>query len=255
MARPKHCRGAPCSHRTPHSEQALPVAGALYSDASSGSGGDMTTIAPVLTKCDCCGAVNELMVVGSSSSFGFMDLDTRPPPLLRDTLAYEVQRCENCAYCAPSLDAGQEVSGELVNSEAYQELANDESIPEPARSFRCAAWIAEEDARLADAGWLHLKAAWALDDLEDHDQARDARLRALEAWQKAKNKDQLFAPDEDSEALLVVDVTRRAGLFDQAEQLAAEFDSEEEFLVKVMDFERDLIGRRDHSCHTVEALH
>ena len=48
--------------------------------------------------CAVCGKEHVFNVVMSTSSFGSMDLDTRPPRMKRDTLKYEIQMCDHCLY-------------------------------------------------------------------------------------------------------------------------------------------------------------
>jgi len=63
----------------------------------------MTTLTPDAMRCALCGELSEHLVVGSSSSFGPPDLDTRPAELVRSTLPYWVRQGPVCGYCASDL--------------------------------------------------------------------------------------------------------------------------------------------------------
>jgi hypothetical protein len=53
----------------------------------------VTTIFEEEVTCAVCGAKQTVQEMGSTSSFGPMDLDTRPPPLQRGTMEMWVHRC------------------------------------------------------------------------------------------------------------------------------------------------------------------
>ena len=53
----------------------------------------MTTIIEEKVICAVCGVQQTVHEMGSTSSFGAMDLDTRPPPLRRSTMHLWVHEC------------------------------------------------------------------------------------------------------------------------------------------------------------------
>lgn len=53
----------------------------------------MTTIIEEKVTCAVCGMQQTVHEMGSTSSFGAMDLDTRPPPLRRSTMHLWVHEC------------------------------------------------------------------------------------------------------------------------------------------------------------------
>ena len=63
----------------------------------------MTTIYEEEVTCAVCGAKQTEQEMGSTSSFGPMDLDTRPPPLQRGTMEMRVHVCARraWAFCYP----------------------------------------------------------------------------------------------------------------------------------------------------------
>ena len=86
----------------------------------------MTTMEPQAIRCGVCGSESEQMIIGSTSSFGAMDLDTRPPPLKRFNLAQEIQQCPSCGYCATDLESGTPDLAEVVSSPAYRDVETGE---------------------------------------------------------------------------------------------------------------------------------
>jgi hypothetical protein len=69
----------------------------------------MTTIFEEQVTCAVCGCVQTVQEIGSTSSFGEMDLDTRVPPLRRPTMSLWVHESSECGYMAPEL--GEAVEG------------------------------------------------------------------------------------------------------------------------------------------------
>ena len=214
----------------------------------------MTTMFPALKLCAACGETSEHMLISSTSSFGSMDLDTMPPPLARDTLAQEIQRCPSCGYCAPDISEVTGLDVDLFNDSDYQEVLKGSSGKPPlAREFEAAALLATRAARHADAGWFLLKAAWACDDEQAEADARAFRMKTLESWSLASSSAQSFAADATSEALIKVDITRRSLLFVEAMKLVeAQPVPDDEILAAILSFERHLSKMEDDDSHTVD---
>lgn len=214
----------------------------------------MTTMFPTLQLCAVCGLTSEHMLISSTSSFGAMDLDTRPPPLARDTLAQEIQRCPTCGYCAPDISEMTDLDVDLPNDAEYQEVLKGSSDkPALACKFEAAAVLATRAAQHAEAGWFLLKAAWTCDDQQAEDAARAYRTKTLESWTAATSSAQTFAADATSEALMRVDILRRSGSFNEAMKLIDSLPvPEDEFLSAILSFERHLSESEDDACHTID---
>jgi hypothetical protein len=214
----------------------------------------MTTMYPAVKTCGNCGAPNDVMVISSTSSFGYVDLDTRPPPLLRHNLAHEIECCALCGYCSPNLEERPRNSKDVVQSVEYRSTLEGVG-PTFLREFQCAAILAEADERFDEAGWFHLKCAWGWDDEDNEEEARKAREHALSSWDKALERNQPVATEPASQQLLLIDVARRAGRFDDAGSLARQsIDTDDEFLLRVLAYEIDLIEAGDTGCHSVEEI-
>lgn len=195
------------------------------------------------------------MEVGSTNSFGSPDLDLRPPPMERDTLCYQIQRCPECGYCAPSLDIpiASDNARNCLSSEAYQAQLNNADFPDLANHFCCAALLAEAEGNLSLAAWCCLKAAWACDDSYQDDQARHCRSRAAEYFQQDTSSDD--DPDEPgSHEALLTDVLRRSGQFDTAAAVCRQGLAvvENQVIQAVLRYQQSLIQQQEVGCHTIE---
>ena len=53
----------------------------------------MTTLDKAIVTCAICGEDAEQIEIGSTNAFGSPDLDLRPPPMKRQTMAFWMQAC------------------------------------------------------------------------------------------------------------------------------------------------------------------
>lgn len=204
----------------------------------------MAKIKTITVKCAHCGNESEQQIVLSSSSFGNMNLDTRPP-MSAMTLRYEIQECPHCHFCNNSI-ANAENTPKLFSSE-YEKLYADSSISKDAKKFLLAAMLQAEMGDNLRAGETYLKAAWVYDDEENNEAAVDARKKA--ALYLRKHVD---ATDDGEVALMLVDVLRRVGDFKVATDLIALIgDTGDEFYNNILKFEQSLISKNDISCHNM----
>ncbi len=186
----------------------------------------MTTIDMQAMQCPACRMTVEVAVVSSTSTFGPCDLDTRPAPLARENLSFEVHRCDSCGLAWPSdwdvcAEPHRTALRELTGSNAYNALARLGGRPELAQEFEQAAMVCEVAGDFAAAGWSCLRGAWACDDEGLDTAACELRLHANELWVRASEAGELFAEDASTEAAIRADVLRRAARFDEAAELAA----------------------------------
>jgi hypothetical protein len=176
----------------------------------------MTRLGEEERKCYLCGATHVYLGVLSTNKCGAPDLDTRPAEMLRSTLPYWIQRCPACGYCAPDVATGTPGFREIVTDRAYQRCIKDASYTELANSFRGRAILQEAIGDIVDAGWAYLHAAWACDDTERFDAAWLCRLQAVRAFKHARAQGLTFAEERGSEVIMLADLWRRSGHFEQA---------------------------------------
>jgi tetratricopeptide (TPR) repeat protein len=175
----------------------------------------MTTSMPVTVRCAVCGADSAQHVLSSTSTFGPPDLDLRPNGPARWALQFHVQRCPRCGYCAEQIGQRTRGARRIVSSVIYRDVLENARIPELARTYFCAALVAEA-AEQRDASASHfLSAAWACDDSGATEQARICRDRAAEMLAAA-----IEWGDVPSQSPVVhgvrADMLRRAGRYADA---------------------------------------
>jgi len=197
----------------------------------------MTTYRSVNVTCAVCGTLSEQERLTSTNTMGPPDLDTRPAPMQRDTLALAIARCPTCGYCAPDLDEAPAEARAVVAAAVYLAQLHDHAFPELANTYLCWSLICETTREYHRAGWAALSAAWVCDDavLDDiaraqrtdtaydpqpnaHDMAaRTCRRRAISLFLTAREYEQSFMEGAGGEELLLTDLYRRCGEFTLAE--------------------------------------
>lgn len=228
----------------------------------------MTTFKVEERTCAVCGEISKHRVITSTSAFGSMQLDTRPPYPQGASIDMWIQRCPSCGYCAPDIFKGSQQASNIIKSEHYQKQLGNPNFPELANSFLCWSLIQESTLEFAEAAWSCIHAAWACDDaslvfddagrLQDNAHiamsAQNCRTKALASLQRARERGQRFAEQEGGEEILMVDLARRSGQFDLALHLCEEglAKNPENIIKDILQFERVLISRHDTRAHTVK---
>ena len=214
----------------------------------------MTTHYKEIKQCSVCGAENEYTGIGSTSTFGPQDLDTRPPERQRSTIIAWVQRCQDCGYCAADVsETCCPEAREIVNSREYKERLNDPTYPELANSFLCKAIIDRKSRALVAATLALMRAAWSCDDSGHLDQARKCRQKAAEMLVIAEDDGKQLSKQKGTDTAILVDLLRRSGQIEQARNAIAARRGgiTEEVIARILDFQATLLDKNDVSCHTI----
>jgi uncharacterized protein (DUF2225 family) len=217
----------------------------------------MTTLNSTEITCAVCGQPSEHLLLGSTATLGPPDFDTRPAPLMRDTIWHWVMACPQCGYAAPYIGEAVPEAVPIVRSESYRALRSDASVPDKAAHFLCYAHLLDRLGVHADAGWAALHAAWICDDSGQPDAAHRCRARAVELWRKAKKLGQNYSDETYTEFALVTDVLRRIGDFDHAVEACREGLDEKDIPPAVEAMLRRqlvLIQQKDTACHSMSEL-
>jgi hypothetical protein len=153
-------------------------------------------------------------VLDSTSTHGPRDLDLRPAELERSTIWSWVQRCNWCGYCAANIAGVTQLPADAVERDEYRAQLVDADFPDLANSFLCSALLAEQLGRTDDAALDIISAAWVCDDEGSPEAAVRCRLRAVELLRGSEGG----APFGNAETkhVVIVDLLRRAGQFDEA---------------------------------------
>ncbi len=209
----------------------------------------MTTVFPETVKCSVCGAENEMMVLGSTNSFGPQDLDTRPPEMKRSTMGYWVQECKTCGYVAVDLTDETTLKRSFFETNAYKTCEEIPFMSDLAKSFYRHYLIMMAEKQHEDAFLAALHAAWACDDKNDETNAALMRKKAAEMAEK------LFQSEncdwKDTVRLIRVDLLRRTGRYDELLKQYESASFEGELLNIIIAFEKELARRKLSGCFTV----
>jgi len=217
----------------------------------------MTTIDRAKKKCALCGETSKHLEVMSTNTFGGKpDLDTRPPEMMRSTMGMWVQECPACGYCSPDISEESGVAAEVVQTESYKERLKSKEFPELTNRFLCRSVIEESSNELAAAGWSAVYAAWACDDADAGEAAKECRERAVGLFKKAIGRGDDIAKDPGGTEAVLADLLRRSGKFELALEYCEQgLKRETEGLVeKILRFEIELINKLDVGCYTTAAV-
>jgi hypothetical protein len=214
----------------------------------------MTLGFPEEVECALCGMTNTHDILVSTNTFGFPDLDTRPPEMERSTINTWIQSCSFCGYCFPDISIPTEGASEVVSSVAYKQQLNNPEFPKLANHFLCYSLIKEADSDYATAGWACIHAAWVCDDNGFSAGAKECRYKAVHLLQKAKETGHGFAEGESTEDTILVDLLRRSGQFELALDIcnSALKKNPEKAISDILYLQKILIGNHDIACHTVD---
>ena len=215
----------------------------------------MTTIFEEEVTCAVCGATQTVQEMGSTSSFGAMDLDTRPPPLRRSTMELWVHECDECGYVAPELEKALVGDARIVGSAEYRAELKCAGRERLANRMVCRSLLEVAAGNLVTAGWRRLHAVWACDDASAVEEARTQRLVALELFEQARASGQrVMKSVEGGDEVLLADIARRSGEFERALifcDAGLALTGVPAFVRSILGFERGLVLARDSACHSV----
>ena len=124
----------------------------------------MATIATEEKRCAVCGKTSVQGFVADAGRQGSADLDLRPPPDQRETIAHWVQECPHCGYCGVTLEEPTAGAAEVMASEEYRAIREEPGNPGLVVRLLCASTLLEHAERWVEAAETALWAAWAADD-------------------------------------------------------------------------------------------
>lgn len=217
----------------------------------------MTTFCQKSIRCSVCGKEQTISSMASTSCFGSMDLDTRPPELYRFTMPMWIRRCSECGYCAKRLDLSQEGVSSIISSTEYQKTIVDSGYSETVNKFRCAGMLQKKIGDLPGYTWSQIHLAWIFDDLEDDNANQNAlkfRLSALSGIHTLHNNNATLTDHYDIDIAIQTDLFRRTGNFNEAQNLISEtFDKiERPNVKKSLIYQEKLIAQEDIYCHGLD---
>lgn len=204
-----------------------------------------TTVVTKQVVCAECGATNTVHVITSTSSFGPMDLETRPAFPARMNVHHLLQVCSNCGY--PSFD----LSSGLRTTEAKAYLSKMKRQPRLPELYRHAAALYErEEPGCRKAFECDVLAAWVADDLKDKRFAAICRYSAVVRFRRMKDPDVGLR-------LMSVELLRRVGDFVAAGKAASVLEKDSSLSAKereLLNYEKRLISASDSAIHTIDEV-
>ncbi|MEN6341698.1 MAG: hypothetical protein ABFC89_03975 [Methanospirillum sp.] len=211
----------------------------------------MAMIATEEKRCAVCGKTSVQGFVADAGRQGSADLDLRPPPDQRETIAHWVQECPHCGYCGVTLEETTAGAAETMASEEYRKIRGGAN-PELVVRLLCASTLLEHAERWVEAAETALWAAWAADDAGDNEAARQARHRALDLLAEVRLRNAHYIEDPNAETLVMADIARRAGEFDRGTDLLDGLDKVgDPRFAAIVAFQRERIAARDMGRYTV----
>ena len=198
----------------------------------------MANITSVVKKCCNCGCESEFDSFFDDVEYSLPDLDFRPAQTKRQEIDFGIERCPKCNYVAVDISIKRDIDSSFLQSEEYQEILNS-TYPYLAKSYLLEGLIQEKLGHNLEAGLAVLKACWVLD---------DNNIDCLEEREKSANL-LANAKLDDKTRVILLDVYRRAELFDEAKEYADSLDLPVEYQ-KIVEIEKELIGEYDSDCHS-----
>lgn len=166
----------------------------------------MSTIYSEKYICAVCGKESELNYLGSTSTFGSPDIDSRPAPLKRHTMSLWTQDCPHCGYTnytiqeLPKSTTKQQVE-EMIASKKYSDY-NGLELPALAQKFYRYYKINELQKDNFGCYYALLCCAWVCDDAMDSATAIEIRKLAIpyliEFINEIKKEMEVNKNDEDA---------------------------------------------------------
>lgn len=220
----------------------------------------MTTLTFNSRVCRMCSAKSTYEEISSTNQFGSVDLDLRPPEMMRSTMRLWVQECTNCEYIYETVDKGQlsrTQFEELKQRSRWLDIATFSSNLQICNRFAKYALILEsENQSPSKISQQFLRAAWDADDELKDDVAKVMRTEA--AIYLAKASEELGPVDErNNRNFLLLDILRRSGRFDECIRIIAQlkFEKFEGILKSLLHFQASLVADRDMRAHELSKIY
>ena len=210
----------------------------------------MTIIRSYEKKCSVCGRTSLQPVLSSTNTWGYPDIDLRPPEMQRSTMDTWLVECPHCGYVASNLENKLEVPADLLKTDEYLtcECKNFKSKLSERFYKHYLISKAENDYKSEFLSLLHC--AWTCDDNDD-ELAVEIRNLALKSLHKIDAQEE----DENNALKLIeADLLRRSLQFDEVIKKFKDLILEDKTQNDIITFQIELSMNKDSDCHTVEEV-
>lgn len=199
-------------------------------------------------KCAVCGKASHHPVLTSTNSFGYPDLDLRPPAMQRNTMNTWIYECPHCGYVSSDLEKPLEISEDFLKCESYMTCEGHDFKSDLAGLFYKAYLISKKQNELQGEFYNLLYCAWVCDDADD-ELAVDVRITATDVISMLIEAD---SKDRENFIVMKSDLMRRSGKFDE---MIMEYENvyfENELLNDIITFQIKKAVENDDGCYTIE---
>ncbi|GHS86328.1 hypothetical protein FACS189487_00390 [Campylobacterota bacterium] len=177
----------------------------------------MSIISECESICSVCGNANRYPMLRSTIALINPDLDSRPSEMTRSTMVCWVQVCPSCGYAARDVSDPFACGQEFLQSDEYKLFSPLEPVGSLTKAFIWKARINDRTQKFVASFFDYLRAAWDADDNGDSHWSKQARLLALEQFDKVDQVDRT-----DDLLLIRTDLLRKT---EQFERLLREYES------------------------------
>lgn len=202
-------------------------------------------------KCNICGRENEVTYLAMGSQQGGPDLDYRPAEVRRSAMPLWVRKCDYCRNVFSTSEKMPEYEEKYIDSKEYVNCGNIAGLPEQAKRFVKIALIYRHCREFKKAGDYFLYAAWVCDDEKMDAVAIVCRKRALKCYNEV-NGAKISARELPDFLLRILDVMRRAGLYDEVIEFASNCDFEDAKDAAVCNFQIRMAKEKNKKCFRIE---
>ena len=199
-------------------------------------------------KCSVCGKPSPQWILMSTNSFGYPDLDLRPPEMQRSTMNTWISECPHCGYVAADLEMESDVSKNFLESEEYLTCEGYDFKGKLSKLFYKSYLISKQNNNVYNCFFNLRNCAW---DCDDHDDENAVAIRK----QALVYLDEIIQTDDEEKNTFMViksDFLRRSGEFDQLINEYGDLTIGEEILDKIIRFEIEKALEKDTKCYTIE---
>jgi len=189
--------------------------------------------------------------MASSNAMGSQDLDFRFPEMYRSTMYSWLETCPHCHFISHDISE-KSIGFENISVARYMSTLANPDFPELARTFLAYALLMEQE-NPESAGYAQLHAAWVCDDEELSKQALECRTNAIQTLMPCSCN--TGEEREIQNHLIVIDMLRRSGRFEQAAKLLDNLIAINDFpdyRDDVCHFQQSLISRKDAGTYTID---
>jgi hypothetical protein len=168
-------------------------------------------------------------------------------------LSLTVKQCPACGYCASDINKLLSHAKETVMDSTYKAQLTNPDYPELANKFLAQMMIEDRAGERHSAIRSAISAGWASDDAKMPSASMAARKIAIRRILEMNAVNEQYSRQKSEDELLIADMHRRNGEFDQSEQFVKKGLEliTGEIVRAALIFERELIAKKDTSVHTI----